>query len=241
VRPKTRVSAQSSDVEEELQCQPELDAKNIAVSIKDGVLTLTGFVRRYRDKYEAERAVKQAAGVIELANDIDVRPLAIDEKPDPEIARDVLVVIRNQVPDLSGNIRAVARNGWVNLEGETEWQRQRLAGEQAVRWLANVKGITNCIRARPMAAPDSVERTTPLAIKRNARLDQSRIAVEADGGQIARNGTVRSWRRPEEADRVAWSAPGVTKVETRSSWTAIATTMIKRDCDVEGTEKRRGQ
>jgi osmotically-inducible protein OsmY len=211
------------DVKDEVQWQPGLDATDVAVCVKDGVVTLTGFVRRYRDKYEAERTVKRVPGVIGVANHIEVRLPTVDDKPDHELARDVIAAIRNRLPDLSQNIKAVVRNGWINLEGETEWRHQRVAAEQAVRWLGNVKGITNLIRIRPRAAPDAVERKIQQAFKRNAIVNQNRIAVEADGGEVVLKGTVGSWPKLEEAERIAWSTPGVSEVNSHI--------VVSGDCD----------
>ena len=211
------------DVKDELQWHPGLDATDVAVSVKDGVATLTGFVRHYRGKYEAELAAKRVAGVVGLANDIEVRLPIADEKPDPELARDVVAAIRSRLAHSSENIKPVVRNGWVNLEGEVEWQYQRHTAEQAVRWLAGVKGITNLIRIKPRSAPDEIKRAIRKALTRNAQLDAKRITVVADDGQVTLKGTVRSWLEFEEAERVAWSAPGVRKVNNHI--------VVSGDCD----------
>src|SRR3954462_6544289 len=98
------------DVEQELQWDPDLDATNIAVSVKDGVVTLAGFVKSYTDKYEAESAAKRVAGVRGVANDLEVRLPAIDERPDPEIARDAVAAMKSLLPISSENIKIVVKN-----------------------------------------------------------------------------------------------------------------------------------
>jgi osmotically-inducible protein OsmY len=211
------------DVKNELQWRPGLDMADVAVSVKDGVVTLAGFVRHYRDKYEAEQAAKSVAGVVGLANDIEVRLPTVDEKPDPELAHEVVAAVRRRLPDLSENIKVVVRNGWVTLEGETEWQHQRLAAEQAVRSLVNVRGITNLIRMNPRTAPDAIERTIQKALKRNAMVNRNGISVEANGGEVVLSGTAGSWPKREEAERVAWSAPGVSEVNNHI--------VVNADCD----------
>src|SRR4029078_81630 len=120
------------DVKEELQGDPDLDATDIAVSVKKGVVTLTGFVKSYLDKYEAEAAAKRVAGVVGVANDLEVRVPHVDERPDPEIARDAVAAIKAQLPVSSKNIKVVVNNCWLTLEGEVEWQYQKTTAENAV-------------------------------------------------------------------------------------------------------------
>jgi osmotically-inducible protein OsmY len=203
------------DVKEELEWDPDLDATDIAVSVKKGVVTLTGFVKSYTDKYEAEAAAKRVAGVVGVANDIEVRMPSVDERPDPEIARDAVAAIKSQLPISSEHIKVVVKNGWVTLEGQVEWQYQRNTAENAVRRIKGVKGVTNLVQLKPRAEPSAIKQKILEAFKRNAELDANRIQVETDGSKVILKGTVRSWIEREEAERVAWSAPGVTQVEDR--------------------------
>lgn len=200
------------DVKEELKWNPDLDATDIAVSVKKGVVTLAGFVRSYTDKYEAEAAAKRVAGVVGVVNDLEVRMPSVDERPDPEIAREAVAALKSQLPVSSENIKVIVRNGWVTLEGEVEWQYQRQTAENAVRRIKGVKGVINSIVLKPKAEPSEIKRKILEAFRRNAEVDANRITVEANGSEIVLKGTVRSWIEREEAERVAWSAPGVTKV-----------------------------
>jgi osmotically-inducible protein OsmY len=203
------------DVKEELQWDPDLDATDIAVSVKKGVITLTGFVKSYTDKYEAEAAAKRVAGVSGVANDLEVRMPSVDERPDPEIARDAVAAIKSQLPISSEHIKVVVKNGWVTLEGQAEWQYQKSTAENAVRRIKGVKGVSNLIVLRPRAEPSEIKNKILEAFKRNAEVDANRIQIETHGSEVVLKGTVRSWIEREEAERVAWSAPGVTNVEDR--------------------------
>ena len=203
------------DVKEELEWDPDLDASDIAVSVKNGVVTLAGFTKSYSDRLEAEAATKRVAGVHAVANDIEVRLPAIDQRPDPDIARDAVAALKSELPISHDRIKVVVKDGWVTLEGAAEWQYQKTTAENAVRKVKGVKGVTNVITVKPKVQPSELQRKILEAFKRNAEVDANRITVEANGSEVILKGTVRSWIEREEAERVAWSAPGVTKVEDR--------------------------
>jgi len=137
------------DVEEELRRDPDLDGADIAVAVKDSVVTLAGFARSYGQRHQAEQDAKRVAGVMGLANDIEVRLPIINRRTDPDIAREAVAALRGELPHGAGRIRVVARDGRLTLEGEVESSYQRQRAESALRRIRGLKGITNLIAVVP--------------------------------------------------------------------------------------------
>jgi osmotically-inducible protein OsmY len=203
------------DVENELRWNPAIDAADITIAVKSGIVQLSGRVKRYCEKFDAEAAAKRVAGVAGIANDIEVHLPGADQRPDPDIARDAAAAIDRQLPTSAKNIRAAVSHGQITLEGTVDWHFQRERAESAVHWLKGVRGVSNLIRITPPVAASEINRKIQDALRRHAAIDASNITVEAAGGDVTLRGKVRSWVERDEARRVAWAAPGVANVDDR--------------------------
>jgi osmotically-inducible protein OsmY len=202
-----------TDVMAELRWDPSVPATEIGVVVKDGVVTLTGTVDTYMKKWRAEEVAHRVNGVIAVANEIQVR--SIGERTDSDIAAAAVHALSWNSTIPQGKVHVTVDKGWITLKGDVEWQYQRQEAERVVRRLLGVKGVSNLITVKPAASPSDLKRKIQDALVRNAQIDADGITVEVEGSKAILRGKVRSWAEREEAERVAWLAPGITSVDNR--------------------------
>jgi osmotically-inducible protein OsmY len=201
------------DLEIQLRSDPRVRSGDIAVTVKEGVAMLAGFVRSHRTKRAAEAAAKRVAGVVAIANDIEVRLPLLHQRPDPTIATDVVEALRRDLPDAASEIQVTVKDGWVTLEGEVDWHYEREEAKWSAYRQRGVVGVSNLIHLRPVAVPTELLRDIIEAFKRNASIDANRITVELAGSEVRLRGAARSWAERDEAEQVVWNFPGITKVD----------------------------
>ena len=202
-----------TDVQNAIKWEPLLNAAEIGVTVKDGVVSLTGFVDSYAKKMEAENAAKKVIGVKALVENIEVKFSNSWSKTDLEIATEVLNALRANwsVPDAKVTVKV--ENGWVTLDGELHWNYQRESAKSAVNFLAGVKGVSNNIKIKSQTHDAIEQKDVENALGRSWSLDDSDISVSVSGTTVTLSGTVNSWYQKEEAGRIAWKTPGIWHVK----------------------------
>ena len=200
------------DVMETLAFDPQIGEQNIAVSVKDGIVTLSGEVENHAQKVAAEQAVKRVMGVRGFAEELEVNPPAHHRRTDAELVEAVLNTLKWSVLVPADRIQVKVEHGWVTLLGEVNWNFERESAQDAITKLTGVRGVSNKIMVKPHVAPTDVKRKIIREFERAARQDAQQVQVKVSGGIVSLEGTVQDWAEYDEAERAAWSAPGVTEV-----------------------------
>jgi osmotically-inducible protein OsmY len=203
------------DVMAELKWEPSVHAEQIGVEANDGVVTLTGHVSSFQEKFHAELAAQRVEGVKALAVEMDVKLTALGERDDADIARSVEMALEWIGTPASKTVKVLVEKGWVTLSGEVNWQYQRQATESGIRYLMGVTGVSNQIVVKPSVSLGAVKHEIEAALARRSKVDSQKITVKVDGSAVTLTGEVNSWSERDAARESAWGAPGVMRVDDK--------------------------
>jgi osmotically-inducible protein OsmY len=200
------------DVQDALKWEPLLHSAEIGVTVKDGVVTLLGTVDSYTKKLEAENAAKMVSGVKAVVEKIEIKYGNYGKKSDADIAKEIINTFKWNwsIPD--DKIKVKVETGWVTVQGTVTWNYQKEAAITAIKNLLGVIGVTNNILIKS-ESKDKIEKSAiENALARNWSIDDEDIDVQVKANEVTLSGTVDSYYEKDEAERIAWNAPGVTSV-----------------------------
>ncbi len=200
------------DVMDAIKWEPLLNAAEIGVTVKDGVVTLSGIVNNYSKKAEAEHAAKSVTGVNAVVEKIEIKFDSNEKKNDNSLADEIVHSLKSKwdIPD--NKIKVKVENGWITLDGELHWNYQKQSAVRSINSISGITGITNNIVIKSEIHDGIEKKDIELALLRNWAIDDSDIKVSVEDNVVNLSGKVDSWYQKDEAGRIAWNAPGVSKV-----------------------------
>ena len=201
---------------DELESEPSITAGGIGVAVSNGVVTLTGHVPTYEERFSTVRAAQRVRGVKAVAQELFVRLPNLKKHADDEIAGRAVAILSWTLPG-ADDIKVMVQGGWVTLEGKVDWGYQKQSAEQAIRRLGGVTGVSNTITVRPKIEPSEIRNAIQRAFQRNAQLEGAAVSVAVDGSTVTLSGRVNAWHERQIAEDAAWATPGVSEVRDRIS------------------------
>ena len=203
------------DVMAELHWEPSVQSAHVGVEVDEGIVTLTGHVSSYFEKWNAETAVQRVSGVKALVVNLEVLLPALSQRSDEDIARSGDSALEWMAPEVKNKVKVLVEGGQVLLSGEVEWQYQKTAATTAIRHLLGVTSVVNQIGLRQQVTREQVKQEIEAALTRQARTDAKKIKVDVQGANVTLTGTVESWAERQSALHAAWNAPSVVNVTDR--------------------------
>lgn len=201
------------NVMEELKWEPSIHSTEIGVSVKNGIVTLSGTVDTYLEKKTAEKIALKVLGVKGVAEDIVINLAFNHQKTDSELAQAVVDALKWNVLVPHEKVKVRVENGWVTTEGMVEWAYEKKAVEKAISGITGLKGLSNLVKIIPKVNPEDVRKKITAAFQRSASIDADTIQIDHFGNRVVLSGKVRSYSERREAERAAWNVPGVSEVE----------------------------
>ena len=205
------------EVEEELGCEPSVDAVAIGVAVDDGVVTLSGHVASHAEKVAAEHAAARVRGAKAIVSDLKVKLPDSTHATDEEIAQAAIHALSWNTLVPADRIKVRVEHSWIALEGDVDWRYQKNAAYNAVCDLKGVRGVSDRVAIKPATISTAVKAHIEAALRRRFGTRKSHITIETSGDHVTLRGAVRSLAERAEIEKAAWTTPGVCHVNNNLS------------------------
>lgn len=201
------------DVQNAIKWEPLLHAAEIGVTVKDGVVTLSGIVDGYYKKKEAETAAKNVAGVKAVVEDIEIKYSNNLTKTDNDIANEVLKALKDNWAVSEDHVKVKVEDGWVNLEGELTWNFQKQDAKNCISYLPGVRGVTNDIKIKSDITNAIEKKDIEKALQRTWGVNEKEITVTVEGTHVKLTGFVDSIFQKDQVEQIVWKTPGIWSID----------------------------
>ncbi len=200
------------DIVAELDWDPAIDAAHVGVAVTDGVVTLTGHVRSFSQKWAIQKAMRRVSGVKAIALDVEVCIAPIHQRDDTDIAASAMTALKWHTELPPDAISVTVEKGWITLQGEVEWDYQRRTAERIVRGLQGVVGLCNDIALRKKGVAADVAERIRQALARRVERESRGVTVQVNHDVVTLRGNVHTWQERDAVRGAAASASGVTEI-----------------------------